>query len=1019
MKIKKRIGLLTPFLDGYYYGKIFVELLNEANKHDSTIYTILARASVQNPVAFNYEVSTSVLDGYILMTNPQSVLPLAPELLHKIESSGKPIVTIGYQESAINCHSLVVENQPSTKEAVLHLIKEHGHKRIAFVGNNEHLDMIERYSGYLEALSEVEIPFDENLVFHTSNALRRGGIVAAETMLAKGIDFTAIFAATDQNAMGTIERLKEAGYRVPEDIAVVGYDDLESSATFNPPLTTVSQSFTDLAKASFNVLYRMMNGEVMDSDFTSIDTKLVKRLSCGCPTTKTVEPTVNVQKQLQESNATLDNLIKRYDQFVERWASATREKNFNFANMFSEKSDWGCLALWDKNDPEQKNLIVTQAFSNFDNHPVPIGAKVPLEQFPPTEWLPEIRKNDYVRVQSIRNERGDWGFIAIVGQVDELVLISQTDITLISFTISASALERDELFQQIRSIAEQLEIVSRTTNDGIWDWDISGNQIQWNVRSHDIFNLIGEALPSDYHSFLELVHREDYHRVKHNFDEHLNEGAPLKTELRIQGKSGEIIWVYVTGDSIRNQDEQAIRIIGSITNISEKKMAEEQIKHLAFHDGLTGLPNRQLLRDRLKLYMAQADRYNYKLGIMMIDLDRFKVINDTLGHHAGDQLIQQVARVLENTIRCSDTVSRSSSEHSTVARLGGDEFIILLSHINDVAELELVANRIIDQFKEPFSIQNHDVFTSASIGISLYPDNGQAFDELTRCADMAMYRAKENGKNQMEIFSSELNSLTVERFVMENQLRKALEREEFILYYQPQIDLESNRIIGMEALLRWNSPERGIVGPMEFIPLAEETGLIIPIGLKVLKEACLQNKKWMEQGFPPTIVSVNISARQLQEKTFVEQVKHVLDETGLPPAYLCLEVTESTAIKNVENSMSMLRELGEIGINIAIDDFGIGYSSLAILKQLPITNIKIDKSFIHDMHIDKDDAAIVRAIIAMAHSLELTVTAEGVETEEQRRLLLKENCNYVQGYYFSQPHSSEKWKQRDGSFVSN
>lgn len=996
--------MLTPFLDGDYYGKIFVELLKEANRKNATMFTVQARTSVNHPVAFNYEVGASIMDGWLLMSNPQSVLPLDPELLKKLELTGKPIVTIGYIENAIKCHSVSIENIQSTKEAVLHLIKDHGHRRVTFVGSKEHLDLTERYQGYLEALTESGIEHDEDLVCQAENALRKGGYQAVDAMLAKGIDFTAIFAATDLNAMGAIERLQESGYRVPEDVAVIGFDDLVQAATFNPPLTTVRQSFEDLAMASFDVLHRHMNGEVIENAVTQIATKLVTRTSCGCTNIPEVEPTIDIQKQLIESNTILDSIIKRYDLFVERWASATREKNFDFSNMFGGKTHWGCLALWDSSENNKKALTITQAYSKDTDPTPPVGLTVPIEQFPPIEYLPTIKDDEYIRVQSVKNERGDWGFIAIVGPVDDLVLISSADITQVSFTISASALERDEMFQQIRIIAEQLEIVSMTTNDGIWDWDINTQQIRWNVRSSEIFSLIGEnELPIYYESLIALIHPEDQYRVQNCFKMHIEKGNPVKIEFRIKGKNEEVIWVYVTGDSIRNSNGQAVRIIGSITNISEKKLAEEQIKHLAFHDGLTGLPNRELGRDRLKLYMEQADRYQFKLGILLIDLDRFKVINDTLGHQAGDKLIQKVARVLEKTIRSSDTISRGAHEYATVARVGGDEFIVLLSHINDITELTLVANRINQHFKEPFIIENHEVFTSASIGISVYPDDGQDFDELTRCADMAMYRAKENGKNQMEIYSSELNAITVERFTMESQLRKALEHNEFVLHYQPQFNLKNKQILGVEALVRWQSPTRGLVSPLEFIPLAEETGLIIPIGNWVLKEACRQNKSWIDQGYKAMVTSVNISAKQLQQKDFVEIVKSVLEETQLPPDYLCLEITESTAILNVENSMNMLKELGDLGIDIAIDDFGIGYSSLAILKQLPITTIKIDQSFIRDMDMDKDDAAIVRAIIAMAHSLELTVTAEGVETEEQQNILMKEGCDYVQGYHFSKP----------------
>ncbi len=1003
-----RIALLTPYLDGDYYGRIFYEILQKANNNQSTIFTIQARASAKNPVPFHYPVGILETDGWLLMTNPQSVLPLAPELLKTIEATKKPIVTIGYQENAINCHSVLINNRQATKEAILHLVRTHGHKRIAFVGNNdEHLDLIERFEGYLEAITESGIPFDEGLVFHANDTLRQGGYHAADAMLAKGIDFTAIFAATDLNALAVIERLTEAGYRIPHDIAVIGFDDLDVAATSNPSLTTVRQSVADLARTSFDVLFQQINGDVVEEPVIKIQTELVIRESCGCHSQKQAQ-TIDVQKQLLESNSNLDNILKRYDEFVYSWASATREKSFDFSNMFGARSHWGVLALWDKKEGDQKkNLLVSQVFSK-NGHPVPpIGSRISIEQFPLTEWIPPLQENDFIRVQSIRNERGDWGFIAIVGPVDELIFISAADITQVSFTVSAASLERDELFEKIESIAEQLEIVSRTTNDGIWDWDSITDTIQWNVRSHDIFSIIGEELPKDSEAFLQLINPQDGERVREVFKTHKNQGNVLKTECRICGKNGEELWVYITGDSICNQEGTTIQIIGSITNISEKKIAEEQIKYLAFHDGLTGLPNRRLLHERLNHQMQLAKQNDYKLGILLIDLDRFKVINDTLGHHAGDVLIQQVGRLLEKNVLSSKFISTDSREKTTVARLGGDEFVIFLSHIQDVSEIESLGNSIVEKFSEPFYIQNHEVFTTASIGVSVYPDNGLDIDELIRCADMAMYKAKENGKNQLEIYSAEIDSRTMERFTMENQLRKALERKEFLLHYQPQYYIDSKEIYGMEALLRWKSPERGMVSPMDIIPLAEETGLIIPIGYWILREACRQNKYWMDQGYPPMIISVNISARQLQQKDFVENVKLILAETALPSRYLCLEITESAAIKNLENSKNMLRELDEEGIHIAIDDFGTGYSSLAMLKQLPITSVKIDRSFIRDMGVDKDDAAIVRAIIAMAHSLELTVTAEGVETEEQRKILANEKCDLVQGYLLSKPLPKE------------
>ncbi|GAE94317.1 diguanylate cyclase/phosphodiesterase [Gracilibacillus boraciitolerans JCM 21714] len=991
-----------------------MNLQQQVRRKQSRLFTIQARASAKDPISFHYPVGIDVIDGWLLMTNPLSVLPLDKILLDKMEKTGKPIVSVGYQENSITSHGgVIIDNISSAKDAVLHLIEEHGHQRIAFVGSiHEHLDMKDRFQGYLGALSQSNIAYEEALFYRSNDALKQSGYDVAQQIIAKGIDFTAIFAATDLNAMGLIEGLKEAGYRIPEDIAVVGFDDLPSSKKFDPPLSTVKQSFENLAKTSFDVLYRKMNGERISSNQTNIKTDLICRTSCGCATQEQAESKGNGQELLLGKNASLENLIKRYDNFVEKWATSAREEKFQLINMFGEKSKWGCLALWDKNDKERENVVIAQSFSDHDCQAPPIGLRVPVEQFPPIDWLPQMEKDEFVRVQSVRNERGDWGFIAIVSNVDEFVLISSADITQVSFTISASALERDELFEQTQSIAKQLEIVARSTNDGIWDWDTETNRINWNVRSKDIFTTIQHKLPVDAQSFLKLIYSADVTDVQKHIQMLKDENIPLKLEFRLHGKAGEKLWVYVTGgDAIRNDKGKAIRIIGSITNINDKKKAEEKIRHLAFHDSLTGLPNRQMARERWNLYKEEATRHNCKLGILMIDLDRFKVINDTLGHLAGgDQLLQKVAISLTQSVKeAMDT--EVDQKQATIARLGGDEFIILLSNISEVEKVRRVAEQIIRNFKQSFLVQNQEVFTSTSIGISIYPDDGSDFDELSRCADMAMYKAKENGKSQMEMYNPDVDSQTTKRFLLENRMQRAIDNQEFILNYQPIVDMKTNKVTGVEALIRWQCSEEGTFTPLEFIPIAEETGLIIPIGKWVLKEACLQNKKWIDKGFKPVPISVNISPRQLEQEDFVQSVIDILEEVNLPPSYLCLEITESMAIKNVRNSINVLRELGESGVQIAIDDFGTGYSSLAMLKHLPITNIKIDKSFVSDMDGDMDNAAIIRAIVSMAKSLELTVTAEGVEEEVQKKILKEEQCTFAQGFYFSRPLVAEQMEE--------
>ncbi len=435
----------------------------------------------------------------------------------------------------------------------------------------------------------------------------------------------------------------------------------------------------------------------------------------------------------------------------------------------------------------------------------------------------------------------------------------------------------------------------------------------------------------------------------------------------------------------------------ALLDASKRRELEETIRHQAYHDALTDLPNRALFKDRLTVALAQANRSRQMFAVMFLDLDRFKAVNDTAGHAQGDRLLKIVAGQLKGLIR----------EDDSLARVGGDEFTVLLG-ITRIEDAITVAERILKSFQEPRALGGHEFRITASIGITLYPgDRGDA-ETLLRNADIAMYRAKEEGRNNYQIYTPAMNTLLLERLAVESDLRHALEREEFVIYYQPQVDMESGGITGLEALIRWEHPRRGLVPPLEFIPLAEETGLIAPIGEWVLRTACRQNRAWQDAGLPPVRIAVNLSGRQFEQPGLVQTVAQVLAESGLAPRYLELEITESTAMRNVDYTARMLRELKGMGVRIAIDDFGTGYSSLGYLKRFPVDMLKIDQSFVRDLPDDENDAALAAGIIAMAHELKLEVIAEGVETEEQLAFLQRQRCDEMQGYLFSKPVPSDE-----------
>ncbi|MGH8674988.1 MAG: putative bifunctional diguanylate cyclase/phosphodiesterase, partial [Burkholderiales bacterium] len=436
-----------------------------------------------------------------------------------------------------------------------------------------------------------------------------------------------------------------------------------------------------------------------------------------------------------------------------------------------------------------------------------------------------------------------------------------------------------------------------------------------------------------------------------------------------------------------------------------ERLVQERTAQLAYqanYDLLTGLPNRSLLADRLHQAVV-AQRVAHSIAVVFIDLDNFKLVNDSLGHSAGDRLLVVMAERLRSAVR----------EGDTVARLGGDEFVLVLINQTDDEVTYRAVQRVVAKVGEPVEIEGREFLVTCSAGISLFPRNGPDVDTLLKHADAAMYSAKQHGRNNFQFYTSEMNQLVNERLALEQSLRRALERAEFVLYYQPRLSVKSSTIVGAEALVRWQHPELGLIAPQRFIPLAEETGLIVPLGEWVLREACRQNRAWRNEGMRPGRISVNLSARQFRQEGLVRSVSRILTEVGLDPEHLEIEVTESMVMHSADAAIAILRELGSLGVALSVDDFGTGYSSLSYLKNFPIDALKIDQSFVHDIRGEEDSGGqLAQIIISLGHSLQLKVVAEGVETEEQLRFLRKHRCDEVQGYLFGKPVPSEEFQER-------
>ncbi|HEX9985258.1 MAG TPA: EAL domain-containing protein [Thermoanaerobaculia bacterium] len=512
----------------------------------------------------------------------------------------------------------------------------------------------------------------------------------------------------------------------------------------------------------------------------------------------------------------------------------------------------------------------------------------------------------------------------------------------------------------------------------------SGSSTQY-VIGYDETELLGQSI-------LELVHPREREALSETFARLLETPSQESHgELRFRHKNGS--WVWLEGFSQNLLHEPSVgAIVLNYRDVTQRKETERQLEYHAYYDSLTGLPNRLLFRDRVVNGIANARRNRFGLAIMYLDLDHFKLVNDGLGHTFGDTLLAEIATRLSSCLRGSDTISR----------IGGDEFSILLSEVPNTEAVAHVARKLLDAISQPLCIEGHDLIVTASIGISFYPSDGDDVGTLLKCADAAMYRAKELGRNQTQLFTSSMNERYVRRLALEQSLHHAIERNQLELYYQPIYDRARRRIVSLEALIRWRDPVRGMVQPGEFIQLAEETGLIVPIGDWVLKEACRQLREWHASGLTGLRVAINISAVQFQH-ALVDSVRSALELSGVAPQLVQLEITESAAMQNVDLTMRVLRELKELGVTIAVDDFGTGMSSLIYLKDFPIDTIKIDKEFLRDVTTDETAAAIVTYVINLAHTLGLGVVAEGVETEEQYTFLKHYACDLLQGYLFSRP----------------
>jgi diguanylate cyclase (GGDEF)-like protein len=982
------VGVLIPYVGGCYFTNLLAGIQRASRRRGARV---VAFQTAGLDALWPAEPSTvplgwDAVDGWIGINDLQGTA-----LYERIATAGKPLVTVSTRLAGHACCAVLPDNHDGVKEAVRHLI-EHGHRRIGFAGALNHTDIRERYEGYIAALIEAGIAPDPRLFFSTPAPLEPQGRAVARQLIAAGIPCTAMIGGTDAIAIGMIDELQAAGYLVPQDVAIIGFDDIDRAQYVNPPLSTVQLRFDALSETAAEILLSVMLDGAVPRPLVRVRGLLVRRSSCGCAARPESIPAPSPASVLAGDERA------RFTRALFAVVAGGRTLDAALAHHLLAPSEAIATHL--------ASLAVGEA-----------GLTSPDVQGAWRQLLAVAHEVETVETLLSLVEDTTTAWYRLVAQHRVADVALQPMLRNLRFELMRAW----RIVEQARRrYAESSAEANRKINLALVGMDIAdAHELAWLRWTRVRHAFLGEWRPATATAPRRLCIRSVFHAELEPFRLVGSEHAPNhfpSPEIRAlldDSDPDEIVTVVpITG---RDRNRGLLTVVGPLeieltddtgnlelwaallSAAMDREELMASLRRNALHDALTGLPNRALLMDRLDQAIARAQRAREaRFAVLFLDLDHFKTLNDSLGHLAGDRLLIQIALRLSQCLRSIDTV----------ARLGGDEFAIIVSDLEGDEAASFVAERIQESLREPFDVEGHRVFTSASVGIALSSDNHRRAEDFLRDADTAMYRAKSQGRARHQLFDGRMHEQAMERLSIEAGVRRALEHGELRLHYQPIVSLESGAVVGVEALIRWHHPERGLLEPGAFLAVAEESGLILPLSDWVVRTACEQASRWQRELPEPTRISVNVPPQQLKHAAFVQLIRDNLRRAGLPPSALGLELVESSLIENREAIVDNLSALRKMGIYIAIDDFGTGYSSLSYLKRLPIDALKIDRSFIQGVPSDVNDTAISTTIIAMARSLNLSVVAEGVETAQQADFLRGHGCPSAQGYFFSQPLSA-------------
>lgn len=971
------IGVLTPHTGGFYYGAVLKGVQHMARATGAHVFAVqLNGLDLVDDATTENVMCSLAADGWLII-NEASEHPFVNYLV----SRGIPQVLINGARPDLGVCSVLPDNANGVDAAVEHLISL-GHGRIAFLGNTSQFDIRERYEGYCRALIAAGKTVNPNLVFAGEQNLERDGRLFAKQWLDHHEKFSAVVAATDKLAIGAMNELLAAGIRIPEDLAFVGFDDIEGAQYIDPPLTTVRQNFATNGAEALKTLVRHLEGEPLP-ERVRVPVSLVVRQSCGWrsnPTRRSSRPAVSAddRARLERSLLTLAGERRGMPLSREEWPEvqhisarllcSPEDPAWDVSHRVPVSTLWRAFCRQNRNaDSISRAIALLERYAGYA--PLTFGSGKSVR-----DSVLELRTALLRSWQQAEQART---------RLYELVAETNARITQsIARTESALGLQWMDLtdasygalalWQPSGPEGRRLEITAEyalselTAGEEPWAFDAAS------FPPRSLLLQIRKANPA--HSLVIVP----VSGLQRNYGVLLS-GTPFDGEL-----SDHALRVGDWGAQLGAALDQAY-------------MAQT-LRNIALHDELTGLPNRAALLGELERLTASSDPNPFAL--LFLDLDDFKKVNDSLGHHAGDELLMEVARRL----------SAAVAESGLVSRLGGDEFVVLLQGCEGEQDVAAPLERIRNWLNQPIQLEGSTAYVSCSVGVAL-GQKGAVASELLRNADTAMYQSKLHGRNCSTVFRSSMHAQAMERLRLEAQLRRALNEEQFELVYQPIINLPTRQIVGSEALIRWNHPEHGYISPGRFIPIVEESGLIVPLGSWVLRQACAEAAAW--QSYAPGIyVSVNVAPAQLKEADFVQDVMNALEASGLPPRCLTLEIVENCLVERLDTTSATLGQLRELGVRVAIDDFGTGYSSLQYLRRLPVDMLKLDRVFVDRLPTSREDAAIVSAVMTMGAGLGLTIVAEGVETQAQADYLAREGCPLAQGFLFSKPLHVEQWREK-------